>query len=247
MLTKYITDTRALLRDSLGLFATTQQITTWINDARAQVAKQTGCLRALASGRPPFGDVAVPGRMTPGASSPGSTRTTFRTIAGVEKYPFQVADAIIAQQYNGFGPIIDVIDVAVAWGSERPAMTWMPWEDLQAYARAYNVGVTSYPYFWSTSGYGDQGLVWLFPIPSFVMEMEWDCTCVPTPLYSDSDPEALPGMLRDSVKFYAAHLQFLASQRFDAAGEMLKMFVTYLVTENAAADRGKSGSYYWNE
>lgn len=255
-LSDYLTDTALLLRDSNNLFTSQKTLIRYINSARDQVAKQTGCLRALIAGQSPFGNAANPGTLIPGAGQPGSSSVqNFSTLVGVEKYHFGYANPFLKANYTGFKSVVDVIDLAVSWGGNRPSLNWMPWEDLQAYARSYNVGVFSYPFLWSTNGSGTKGQVWLFPVPQIAQvvnaqpgaqgEMEWDVSCLPTPLYTSDDYEAIPDSVADAVQFFAAHLAFLGSQRYSMAATMLALYEERLGISNVAGDRGKSDSYYW--
>jgi hypothetical protein len=255
-LSGYLVDTANLLRDSNFLFNSKPTLTTYINRARDQVAKQSGCLRALIAGQSPFGNASNPGTLIPGGGQPGSPLVqSFSTLVGVEKYSFGYANPFLQANNQGYRAIVDVIDLAVSWGGQRPSLNWMPWEDLQAYARSYNVGVFSYPFLWSTNGSGTKGQVWLFPVPQIIQainaqpgaqgEMEWDATCLPTYLYSDDDYEALPDSVTDAVPFWAAYLAFLGSQRYSMAAVMKSEFNDKLNIDNAAGDRGKSDSYYW--
>jgi signal transduction histidine kinase len=56
---------------------------------------------------------------------------------------------------------------------------------------------------------GAMGEVWLFPVPSFAMEMEVDCFAIPSDLNSDSDFDVIPDGFKTAVKYYAANLLFL--------------------------------------
>lgn len=255
-LSDYLLDTSNLLRDSNYLFNSQTKLTRYINLARDQVAKQSGCLRALIAGQAPFGNAANPGTLIPGAGQPGSPLVqNFSTLVGVEKYSYGYANPFLTANNQGYRAVVDVIDCAVSWGGNRPCLNWMPWEDLQAYARSYNVGVFSYPFLWSSSGSGTKGQVWLFPVPQIAQaanaqpgaqgEMEWDTTCLPSYLYSNNDYEALPESVTDAVPYFAAHLAFLGSQRFAMAATMLSLFNEKLGIDNTASDRGKSDSYYY--
>lgn len=261
MLSQYLDDTAALLRDANFLFNSQAQLTRYINLARDQVAKQSGCLRALIAGQAPFGNASNPGVGIPGAAQPGSPAyQSFTTLTGVEKYSYGYANPFLKANNQGMRAIVDVIDVAVSWGGNRPSLNWMPWEDLQAYARSYSVGVMSYPFLWSTNGSGTKGQVWLFPVPEVQTitaspstnlsspqgEMNWDVTALPSYLYSDDDYEALPESVTDAVSFYAAHLAFLGSQRFGMAAIMKAEFNEKLSIDNTAGDRGKTDSYYYS-
>lgn len=251
MLQQYITDTQSLLHDSYGLFTPVAQLTRWINLARRQVAYRTACLRVLCAGNAAFGTSALPGVATPGVALPGqgapgiTPPSVFNAIAGVERYPYAFANSIIQQQNTGVQGIIDVFNVGVSWGGIRPLLGWLPWDELQAYGRSYNFGVTSYPFYWSTFGDGEAGEVWLYPIPSSTQEMEWDCTCYPSDLNSDSDPEAIPGGFRNAVKYYAAAQAYLGSQRPQQAMQMMQLFDQTLGISRVASDRGKVADYYF--
>lgn len=257
-LSQYLIDTAALLRDANFLFNSQTQLTRYINLARDQIAKQTGCLRVLITGQAPYGNASNPGLLIPGAGQPGSPIfQKFTTITNVEKYAYGYAVPFLKACNSGVRDIVDVIDVAVSWGGNRPSLNWLPWDELQAYARAYNFLVTSYPFLWSTNGSGSKGQVWLFPVPQQTAiatatstssapagEMEWDVTCLPSFIYSNDDYEALPGSVTDAVPFLAAHYAFLGSQRYGMAATMKALYEERLMISNAAGDRGKSDSYY---
>jgi hypothetical protein len=247
-LAQYMIDTRDLIKDTStpgGLFWTDKQLTRYINLARQQVATLSGCIRILIPGQSPFGGQAVAGQMIPGAGTPGMPLTnTFQTIPGVEKYSFRFGNDYVKQLNQNVKGIGDVITCAVSWGGSRPALDWLPWEDLQAYARSYNIGVTSYPFCWSTYGDGERGQVWLFPIPTNALEMEWDTFCVPTDIFTDDCYDALPSPFSTYVPFYAAHLAFLNSQRYGQAATMLDLFYANSGLARVASDRGKTKSFY---
>jgi len=253
-LSDYIQYTRDLLNDSAGLYVPLPQLIRYINRARYRVALHTGCIRKLISGNAPFGNSAQAGSFIPGAAQAGSSPvTSFQTIAGVEKYSYAFANAYLRQSNAGVKGIIDVNQVAVSWGGIRPAMTYLPWDDLQALARSYNQGVFSYPYWWSTMGDGEVGEVWLFPVPSVGPdaqgngEMEWLVTCVPLPIYTDNDAEAIPEPFQSDVPYHAAHTALLGKQRFGAAQIFQNEFNERLNIDRVASDNGKVSSYYTSD
>jgi hypothetical protein len=242
----YINDTRDLMHDKRGLFWDDAQLTRYINLARSQVAVQSGCINILIPGVAPFGGQAVAGQFIPGGATPGMPATnTFQTIPGVEKYSYAFGNDYVKDLNQNLAGIGDVVSVSVSWGGMRPSLDWLPWEDLQAYARSYNIGVTSYPFMFSTNGDGNNGQVWLFPIPTSQLEMEWQVFAIPGNLYSDSDYEAIPGPWTNYVPFYAAHLAYLNSQRFGQANTMLDLFYSNSGLSRVSADRGKTKSFYW--
>ena len=245
-LQSYQLDTAALLHDNSNLFTPLFQLNRWINQARDQLAMDTACLRVLAAGQAPFGTGAQAGSAVPGGAVAGQPPTNgFMTIPGQEKYPYAFANEYVTAQNRGIRGVGDVFNVAVSWGgSIRPVQNWMPWDELQAYARSYNIGVFSYPFVWSNRGSGENGEIWLWPAPSVVTEMEWDCICLPSYLYSNDDYEPIPRTFRKAVKFYAASLAFEASNRPDRAQRMQQRYMESGVTAAGASERARVPDYY---
>ena len=138
----------------------------------------------------------------------------FQTIADVELYPYDYGEqAFMLANNPGLKGIVEVKNVAISWGSFRPVMRWKPWQDMQAYCRAYNIGVYNYPLVWSDTGDGLRGKVWLWPPPSVTGvatqlasqgEMEWLVSAVPADLYTANDYEAIPEPYQYTVKYAAA-------------------------------------------
>ena len=259
----YLNDASCLLADQAYSFTSKMQLIRWINEARRQAAQRTACIRRLISGQSAFGasaqaGSAIPGGMQPGAlpgSAPGAqfnaTTNAFMTIPGVERYPYQgFVNPFLQAQHQGCKAVIDTITCSVCWGggvggSPRPSLAWLPWEDLQAYARAYATLVTSYPYFWSVYNDGEFGEVWLFPVPSFAMEMELDTFCVPTDLNSDDDFDAIPDGFTNAIKYGAAALAYMSSRRYGQAQLMENQFAERLGVARVAVDMGKTQNFYY--
>lgn len=258
-LSDYLTDVASLIRDYSWQFNSETQAIRFVNEARSQVAYRTGCVRRLVSGQSAFGASAQPGFFVPGGAQPGAlpdpfpagtvagaASNTLQTIPGQERYPVQgFFNPYARAQHAGIEGIFDINSLSVNWGGAvRPTLNWMPWEDLQAYARAYATLVTSYPYFWSVMDDGENGEVWMFPAPSTTGDIELDAYCVPKALHSDNDFDAIPSGFSNGVKFLAAALIFMSSQRYVQAEKMEQEFQNRLVTSRTAADRGKTPGFY---
>lgn len=262
-LADYLQQCTELLRDSNYQFTSQAALSRYINQARREVAKRAACLQALVTGQSPFGTTAQPGYAIPGAfvpgmlpnntadalNEPGAANTSsndFVTIPGVELYSYNYAKPFLQKQYEGYEAVIYVFTVAVSWGGNMPVLDFLPWDNLQAYCRSYNLGISSYPTAWSQKGLGENGQVWLFPVPSNISfgTMEWECICTPKPLYSNSDFEAIPEIFQNCVQYYACYLAFLAQQRSGQAELMRGLFEEQLQINGVAADWGHSDSYY---
>jgi hypothetical protein len=54
--------------------------------------------------------------------------------------------------------------------------------------------------------------------------MEIDCSCMPFPLQSDNDPEAIPLPWSDAVPYMSAFFCLMQQQRMQDAAAMLQLF-----------------------
>ncbi len=80
------------------------------------------------------------------------------------------------------------------------------WEWFSAYyLNSGNVGI---PQRAAQQGQGTTGTLFFDPVPNAVGSVVLDVVGLPTPLASDSDPEAIPYPWTDAVPFYAAWLGF---------------------------------------
>jgi hypothetical protein len=232
-----------------------------VNESRRNCAKRSGCIRRLITGQSAFGASAQPGYAIPGAMQPGALPGAFSqassgtygavqnammTIPGVERYPYRgFFNPVLQAQYAGCDEVVDAIALSVNWGgTTRPTLDWMPWDDLQAYARAYAVLNTSWPSVWSVYNDGPDGEVWVFPVPSQATEMELDATVLPKSIYSDDDYDAIPDGMQECLKFGTASFAFMARGRYAQAQIMEYEFADRMGAARVSFDRGKTRSYY---
>lgn len=293
-LSQLLNDTSALLNDMNYSFISQNQLTRWINTARRNAAKRTGCVRRLITGQSAFGasaqnNVAIPSAAQPNALPGGFSNGTYpnglttygdfnndynndynvnytyypnpppyysiaygainnscMTIPGVERYPYiGFFNNFLRAQYAGVSNVLDTIACSVNWGgTTRPNLDWMPWDEFQAYCRAYAVLNMSYPAVWSVFNDGPQGEIWMFPVPSQYNEIELDVTCQPVDLIDDSTFDAIPDGFQEALKYGAAAIAFESSGRFAQAQAMEDRFADNLGIARVAVDRGKSRTYY---
>ena len=260
-LSTYLSDAATLLNDNTFSFTSKAQLTRWVNDGRKNLAKRTGCIRRLITGQSAFGASAQPGVGIPGAMQPGmipnptpagtiygaATTTSMQTIPNVERYPFiGFFNPVLQAEHAGCDMVIDVIALSVNWGgTQRPTLRWMPWDDLQAYARSWSVLNTSWPSIWSVYNDGPMGEIWMFPTPTQAGDIEADCFVTPKALYSDDDFDAIPEGFREAIKFCAAELAFMSSGRYAQAQEMRQQADSSIGVTRVAVDRGKTADYYY--
>lgn len=263
MLSQVLQDASVLLNDNNYSFTSKNQLTRWVNTARRQAAYRTGCVRRLISGQSAFGASSQPGMAVPGAMQPGmipgvltpgtlgtwatgAVQNTLQTIPQVERYPYQgFFNPYLRQTYAGCNEVLDSIELAVNWGgASRPVLDWKPWDEFQAYCRAYSVLNSSYPSVWTVYNDGPQGEIWMFPIPSQAGEIELDAFVSPKDIYSDDDVDVIPTMFHEALKFGAASLAFMSSRRYADAEIMEQKFSERIGVASVARDGGKSRSFY---
>ena len=251
MLQTYLDELRDLLRDGNGQFYSNASLTRYINGARSQIAKMTGCIRVLVSGGAPYGNQAISGEAVAGGAMSGQQgslldgTSVLNTTPNQEMYGFSYINPFVRELYGGVKGIIAVNDIAISWGSWRPALQFIPFSDYQANLRAYQLLYTSNPLAWSVFNDGEAGQFWIFPMGSSLWEMELDVNCVPKPLYTDTDIEALPGPWTDGVKYWAARMAYLSSNRFGMAEIMKEEFREHVLIDRVAVDPGKTENHYW--
>jgi hypothetical protein len=259
----YVNDASALLHDQAFSFTSVQALIRWINEARRQAAQRTGCIQRVVQGQSAFGASAQPGSAIPGGMQPGALpnaapnaqfnapTNTFNTIMNVERYPYRgFVNPLLRAQHAGVNAVIDTVLCSVAWGggpggSPRPALAWLPWMDLEAYARSYANLVSSYPYYWSVFNDGENGEIWLFPVPSQPLQLELTVTCIPSDLKDDNDYDAIPEGFANAIKYGAASMAYLTSRRYGQAQIMADIFNDRLGIARTAVDSGKVPNFYF--
>lgn len=253
----YQEDLQNLLHDQNYLFSSQSVQTRWINNARRECARRTGCVRRLISGQSAWGAGAQPGSAIPGAMQPGAlpgalpnaqsstTTNTCQTIPGVEKYSYQFFNPYLRATHAGTNEIIDVITCAISWGGAiRPVADWKPWEEFQAYLRSYSTLVESFPAVWSTYNDGPQGEIWLWPPPSQAGDMELDAFVTPADLNTNSDFDVIPDGMKSSIKYGAAKLSFMAREKWAQASLMEQEFAESMGVTAVSFNMGKTSSFY---
>lgn len=158
------------------------------------------------------------------------------TVVGQEIYPFSTVLAAAQQINSGVQSILGVNSISVSWGAMKPMLDRRTWTDFQANFRAWTTGYISQPAVWAQFGQGVNGSVYLCPIPSEVLNMDWDVFCGPIALSSGTTPEAIPYPWTDCVPYYAAFLAYSNSQQSEKADGMLKIYNNQMKRARAMSD-----------
>lgn len=131
-----------------------------------------------------------------------------------EVYPFA---NINLSPFPGVQSILFVRGVSIIYANYRYSLPKYSFSAYQARVRQYPFQYTYVPTIFCQVGQGVGGTLYMYPIPSQTYQMEWDCTGIPSDLFTDQDVEAIPEPFTEAVPFYAAHLAYLQMQNLNAA------------------------------
>lgn len=213
----YLSSVQRLLHDPNSSIYSVSDLTIDINTARNQIALESECIRVLPSGN--------------------------NTVVGQEVYTFSSVNSLI-QTTPGVKGINAVKSVAVSWGTYKPILDNKVWSEFQAYLRSYSTSIQGYPESWSQYAQGASGSIYLWPVPSQISQMDWDCVCSPIDLALDSDLEAIPDPWASVIPYFATFLALLNAQRPTQADEMLKRYDFFMKRARASIDSSFVPSYY---
>ena len=192
--------------------------------------------------------VTITGNGT-GATATANLSPHWTTQTGQEVYKLSDATAILQATLSdgaGIQAVIGVLDIVVSWGSMKPALRNCSWSVFQAYARAINQG-QDYPMLWSQYQLGETGSVYLWPMPSAVYEMQWDCFCTPTALSNTQTVDVIPDVWTNAVFYYACYLAYLNAQRKDDSNDMFQRYERSLMEAASYVQPPRTPDYYYGD
>jgi hypothetical protein len=210
MLTQYQTRTKQLLQNPsapTSLYSNSD-LTTWINQARGQLAGEAECIRVLG---------------------------TISTSLATRNYSFSSLNLGVAATTGVRGAIhVRSIRYAVASGFQWIAPR--PWEWFELYYLNNPVPDSGPPTDWSqyaqgsagtSTGSSASGSFFINPLPDMLYTLTCDCVCYPIDLVDDTTVEALPFLWTDAVAYFAAYLALLSSQTNARRADAEAMFSYY--------------------
>lgn len=209
MLASYETQTQALLQapSSPIPLVPTPTLDIYINNARLQVAAQGSCIR---------------------------TDPSFTGVVGNTQYQFAGINTGLPVGVEGIYRVRQLFyqipgTTGLVWVAPRP------YDYLSYFATNNPVPISGPPTMWSQYGQGVNGSIVVQPLPDLPYLFIVDAVGEPSPLGSDSDPEAIPPLWTLAVPFYAAWYAFQSVQRQADADLMLKHFQEQMgLARNAA-------------
>lgn len=210
MLDTYIARTQQLLQlpqAPVALYAE-EDLTSWINIARGQLAGEGECIRRI-------GDIS--------------------TSVDERVYNFSDIDLGVAAT-TGIAAAINIRRINYTVGTGQKQITPRGWEWFDLYHLSLVVPRTGPPEVWAQYGQGAApgsgptgpgGSFYLDPVPDNEYELFPDCVCWPIELADDSTAEAIPYLWTDAVPYYAAYLALMSAQSNARVADAERLFNQY--------------------
>ena len=226
MLASYLTRTKQLLQypaSAAGNLYSDADLTSWINQARGQLAGETECCRYLG---------------------------TLTTGLNVRSYSFSLINLGVN---TGLAGVLNARQMLYAVASGYQWIRPRPWSWYWLFKLNNPVPQQGAPEVWSQfsqggSGQGSitgigsgsltSGSFYLDPPPDLTYVLLIDCSCYPNALAADTDVEAIPYLFTDAVPYFAAYLALMSAQsnaRLEQAQRLFDLYKMFIDRANQAS------------
>jgi hypothetical protein len=186
--------------------------------------------------------------ITDGATGVGATATLtvspINTLnQGQEVYNFS---DIYVGNWPGVDSVFAVKSVAVIFSQYRYVVSIRAFSEYQALIRTYATSTYQYtPVFGAQYGQGAGGSFFFYPPASQLLQVEYDCFCLPTDLQLDNSiPEAIPQPWTDAVPYMAASLAYMELQNLNFARYYMDEFDKRTLGYSQHARPGHAINFY---
>lgn len=166
------------------------------------------------------------------------------TVVNQEVYAISSVAAIIQSLYPGAGDILGIQGISISWGAQKPTLDRTDFSAFQAMLRSWQGGMQGPPSVWAQLGQGSTGSIYLWPIPTMVSRMDWDCYCGVADLVGTSVPDLIPEPWSEPAFYYAAMLAYQYAQRPDDARTMQSEYARTMLEARAAVSTPLVPSFY---
>lgn len=177
----------------------------WVNVARGQIAGEAKC-------------IAVLGSLTVGP--------------GIQQYPF--SSITFPGGTAGVAGVLNVRLVKFAIGTGFRRVYVREWEFFDRFILCNPVPVPTFPREWAQYGQGAQGTLFI-NVPDTVYSLQVDTVCLPSPLTSDTDAEAVPALWTDAVPYYACYMAYQQLENKDKVDEFYERYQLFMARARNAA------------
>ncbi len=205
--TTYRQQVQRLIQDVSEAKFSPIDIDLYVNMARRQIAGEAACVRI-------YGGLTL--------------------VVGQRVYPFS------SITYGGALGINTVNNVRQIWfrtfgTTGQTIVNPREFEWFGLYHLNVDVPTSGPPTDWAQLGQGQNGTIFIDPLPDNTYVCVLDLTAGPADIATDADPEAIPQLWQDAVPFYAAYIALLTKGNNDGAQNMFQLFEMFMARARAAA------------
>jgi hypothetical protein len=207
MLNTYLQRTRLLLNDPTFAKFNDFDLVTWINIGRGQVAGEGECVRIYG---------------------------ILNLVASVRSYSFSAITYGAVQGISGTNNIRQLW-YEIPGTAGQVLVTPREFEWFGLYNLNNPVPSSGQPTTWAQQGQGQNGTLFVDPLPDLPYVCLLDVVAAPTPLATDTDVEAIPPLWQDAVPYFAAYLALLTARDGDGANKMMELYSLFVGRARTAA------------
>ena len=160
---------------------------------------------------------------------------TMPIVAGTRQYPF--SDVVLSQPDPALSGIAGIFNIRLIWyqvGDGQKLLRPRPWAWFSAYLLNNPVPPSGAPRVWTQYGQGEDGSIFIDPIPDGTYTLPLDAVCVPVDLVDDTTIEAIPDPWTGAVCFLAAYYALLSAQSAQRQADGDRMMERYQQFKNKA-------------
>ena len=163
------------------------------------------------------------------------------TQGNQEVYEFS---KIPLKQFAGVGAVFWVQSISIIYSNYRYSLPCYPFSVYQSHIRQFPNQYSYVPVLAGQYGQGSNGSLYLYPIASQKYQLELDCFCLPAPLSTDRDLEAIAEPWTDAVPIGAAVYAMEELQSYNNAKYWQEKFDSYVHRYSAYARPGRTINPY---
>lgn len=170
-----------------------------------------------------------------GATATATVGNICITTQGQEIYDFS---DFPLDNFPGVDHVLNVRSIAVLFNNWRYATLRYPFQQYQAYIRKYPQNFQYVPEVISQYGQGENGSLYMYPLPNASYQFEADCICMPIDLITDQSVEAIPAPWTDAVVFLGAYYCLTELANYNGARYFKSEFDDFMSRYSAGARPG---------
>ena len=198
MLYSYMQRTQLLMSDVRDVAINPDDLVTYINIARGQLAGDSECVRNYA---------------------------TLALASNTRQYNF--SSIVLGSPSAGIQGVLNIRQALINSGSGLQWIRPRAFEWFTLFRLNNPAPTTGMPNEYAQYNQGANGSIFVDPVPSGSFTLTLDTVCHPANLALDSDTEVIPYPWTDAVPFYAAYWAYMSLQMKDRADAMFTMYQVF--------------------